>query len=374
MDSCNKCGTSTAISAKNPFSCEFCGIVLCKGCSQLCPTEVKVIELTKRVMIFACEDCRQDVKKYRNNPIGQLQNQIDKLEETVNKLQVESKDMLNTLTEKMMQANAEIIKMFGTQTKLFKEHGKIIPGDDKRPSSSKEQSSNVVSQEQKKQSFSDAIREVRPRQKGIQSSIVHEQQRLAEKYIYIENEPHTSQPSHKPLAPKHVLKKQVSFTQSVSSEKNHTAEGHEEFTEVTYTKKKKHITGRMGIGEVKADEDFGFTGKDRKIWIFLRRVKDSVAADNVSNYLVHKLKAEAKDIEIKKVNPYHRKPDNGCFLVGLDPRYQREVFEQDFWPRGVFYDRFDFKRGDHFLDNHRRRSYISDNAESQQEFLTPSKN
>nr|CAI5847061.1 unnamed protein product [Callosobruchus analis] len=58
-------------------------------------------------MIFACEDCRQDVKKYRNNPIGQLQNQIDKLEETVNKLQVESKDMLNILTEKMMQANAE---------------------------------------------------------------------------------------------------------------------------------------------------------------------------------------------------------------------------------------------------------------------------
>nr|CAI5842914.1 unnamed protein product [Callosobruchus analis] len=61
----------------------------------------------------------------------------------------------------------------------------------------------------------------------------------------------------------------------------------------------------MGIGEVKADEDFGFTGKTERFGYFLRRVKDSVAADNVSNYLVHKLKAEAKDIEIKKVNPYH---------------------------------------------------------------------
>nr|CAI5819544.1 unnamed protein product [Callosobruchus analis] len=69
MDSSNKCGTSTAISAKNPFNCEFCGIVLYKGCPQLCPTKVKVIELIKRVMIFACEDCRQEVKKYRNNPI-----------------------------------------------------------------------------------------------------------------------------------------------------------------------------------------------------------------------------------------------------------------------------------------------------------------
>nr|CAI5817520.1 unnamed protein product [Callosobruchus analis] len=238
MDNCNKCGTSTAISAKNPFSCKFCGIVLCKGCSQLCPKEVKVIELTKRVKIFACEDCRQDVKKYRNKPIGQLQNQIDKLEETVNKMQIESKDMLNILTEEIMQANHQ-------------------NRNDNRPSrNDKEQCSNVVSQEQKNQSFSYVIREERPIQKGNQSRIIHEQQRLAEKYIYIENEPHTSQPSQKPFA--HVLKKQVSLTQSVSSEKNNTTEGDEEFTEVTYTKKK-HRTGRMGTGEVKADDDFGFT-------------------------------------------------------------------------------------------------------------------
>lgn len=99
---CYKC--SIAVIFKEPvkksvdvfgYPCDHCKKVVCQTCSELSPTELRAVLLSKRTMAFFCPDCSSSVKKLLHlvdrvssmeNDIGSLKDDIAKIPEINNKL------------------------------------------------------------------------------------------------------------------------------------------------------------------------------------------------------------------------------------------------------------------------------------------------
>nr|CAI5826186.1 unnamed protein product [Callosobruchus analis] len=59
-EKCFKCSSSYPADSKTIIACEICGKVSCKQCSDLCATEIRVIELSQRNLIYACSKCKSN--------------------------------------------------------------------------------------------------------------------------------------------------------------------------------------------------------------------------------------------------------------------------------------------------------------------------
>nr|CAI5839915.1 unnamed protein product [Callosobruchus analis] len=108
------------------------------------------------------------------------------------------------------------------------------------------------------------------------------------------------------------------------------------------------------IGNNPEGQNFGFVGcahkKEKKIWIFIKYVSDSTTSENVSDFIASKTNSDGTKIQIKEVETYHNVANNKCFLIGLDPSLKDKVYDHSFWPRGVTFERFNFIKGQRFLD------------------------
>lgn len=140
--------------------------------------------------------------------------------------------------------------------------------------------------------------------------------------------------------------------------------------------KRKKRRGRIGTADVSTslEPESRFEGsadpEKKKVWVFLKRVKDDTSPDKIQRYLTNVLKTNQKDVFVKKVDTYHKINDNNCFLVGVDPKYKQTIYNDDsLWPKGVIYQRFNFVRGQKFLDNQKYK--VSEDS-SRQQNLKPS--
>nr|CAI5817968.1 unnamed protein product [Callosobruchus analis]CAI5818908.1 unnamed protein product [Callosobruchus analis]CAI5859624.1 unnamed protein product [Callosobruchus analis] len=130
-----------------------------------------------------------------------------------------------------------------------------------------------------------------------------------------------------------------------------------EFTEVVRRwkrRKQEKVGTNTDFGE-----NSGFSGtakeKSKKIWIFLKKVRDSANEDNIIQWIVDKSRGVTKqEISAKKVKTYHQRQNNNHYLIGVPPSLEKEVYSLDFWPIGVAFDRFNFRIGQKFLDNPRQ--------------------
>lgn len=102
--------------------------------------------------------------------------------------------------------------------------------------------------------------------------------------------------------------------------------------------------------------------KIKKIWLFLSRIKDHVSEDIVKKYIQEKLKNDLLEPSVRKLKTFYMRKDNNCFLVGVDFSLKEAIYEHSFWPKGVTFERFDFRRGQHFLDNHQESVGIDNTA------------
>ncbi|EFA04785.1 hypothetical protein TcasGA2_TC014834 [Tribolium castaneum] len=89
--------------------------------------------------------------------------------------------------------------------------------------------------------------------------------------------------------------------------------------------------------------------KEKKIWLFVAGEKEHVTEGMIQGYTAKKLDEGTSNIEIKSIPTYFKKENKKCFLVGVPTTY-KEVYNEQFWPRGIRYTRFDFRKGKHFLD------------------------
>ncbi|KAK9887607.1 hypothetical protein WA026_023490 [Henosepilachna vigintioctopunctata] len=89
---CKKNGTARS-SSRTLFECDKCEVVLCADCSGLSASEIKVLQLQKRKLMYFCPQCISDV-----NNIRDLKKQI--IELTTTKNSIEKEISLTTENEK----------------------------------------------------------------------------------------------------------------------------------------------------------------------------------------------------------------------------------------------------------------------------------
>jgi hypothetical protein len=70
----------------------------------------------------------------------------------------------------------------------------------------------------------------------------------------------------------------------------------------------------------------------------------------VKQYISSKLKSNSSECNVKELQTFYQKSDNKCFLISVQPAFKK-VYDKNFWPRGIRYSRFDFRKGEHFLDS-----------------------
>lgn len=87
----------------------------------------------------------------------------------------------------------------------------------------------------------------------------------------------------------------------------------------------------------------GRNNGNKKVWLFLSRIKTGVTEDIIKTYLKEKLElSEQETLIVKKTNTFHQMKDNECFQIGLDIKHKDRVYECTFWPAGVAFARFKF--------------------------------
>ncbi|XP_044764707.1 uncharacterized protein LOC123321301 isoform X2 [Coccinella septempunctata] len=112
-------------------------------------------------------------------------------------------------------------------------------------------------------------------------------------------------------------------TSKIQQENNTAPEGASGFITV---RSKRNRKGDVGTGicenssfkSSKAIKD----EKDRKLWLFVSRVHENVEDEEIKAYI----------------------------LIGVPITMKEEIYKSEFWPSGIRYSRFDFTKGQHFLE------------------------
>lgn len=117
-------------------------------------------------------------------------------------------------------------------------------------------------------------------------------------------------------------------------------------------------TRKMGTAVVDTSENASasdFVGRnyrkpeDKKLWMFISRAAEQVTADAVRNYVAKKGETDTDGISVKLLETKTRIENNRCFLVGVPLHLKEMIYEDNFWPGGICFERFNFRRGQHFL-------------------------
>ncbi|KAK9886029.1 hypothetical protein WA026_014815 [Henosepilachna vigintioctopunctata] len=113
----------------------------------------------------------------------------------------------------------------------------------------------------------------------------------------------------------------------------------------------------IGTAQTTANNEINtaFQGRNngnKKVWLFLSRIKTGVTEEIIKTYLNEKLELSAQETPIvKKINTFHKMEDNECFQIGLDIKYRDQVYECTFWPSGVAFARFKFNYDNNQVNN-----------------------
>ena len=112
--------------------------------------------------------------------------------------------------------------------------------------------------------------------------------------------------------------------------------------------KQRRYRKRLGRGDTTENES-AFAGEERRLWLYINRVKRSAEADTIFNFIKKKVGFENDDILVKEI------PSNPEYLkrfVVIGPLGKRnQLYDPTFWPKNIGIKRFNFERHKNFLAN-----------------------
>lgn len=127
-------------------------------------------------------------------------------------------------------------------------------------------------------------------------------------------------------------------------------------------RQRKMFNKRIGTAAVNDDLSNGrFEGEERKVWLYIYRVKRHVIPENIISFI--KLKPGYKDlmVEVKEL------PNTGnrlkCFVVTAPLSKKDEMYNPDFWPTGVGVKRFSFVKHREYLDKNGADFLVETNSQ-----------
>ncbi|KAL3281394.1 hypothetical protein HHI36_004604 [Cryptolaemus montrouzieri] len=111
-------------------------------------------------------------------------------------------------------------------------------------------------------------------------------------------------------------------------------------------RQEKKIKCQIGTSKemsVSTGEFQGRRMKEKRGWIFLSRVKDTVTEDIIKQHIVQRLNLNSKEeVIVQNIETYHKVKDNKCFQIGVSFQFKDTVYENSFWPTGVLFSRYNF--------------------------------
>lgn len=115
----------------------------------------------------------------------------------------------------------------------------------------------------------------------------------------------------------------------------------ENFHEVRNRRKKRVSPKILGTNEAQG-EDEGFSGVEKKLWLYLYRCKRHVTPEKIRAYINNKQHFENVEITIHELPTNAEK--NKCFRVVAPFSKKEDMYNPNFWPRGVGVKRYDFRK------------------------------
>lgn len=114
------------------YPCDCCGSIVCKTCSHLSASEVRVIPMTSRVLLFLCQCCIEKIKQIpkTTEKVAELRSQVDvnrqesesklcQFEERLSKLEQRTVEMAEHMNKNLKQSTyAEVVALKGRVDKF----------------------------------------------------------------------------------------------------------------------------------------------------------------------------------------------------------------------------------------------------------------
>lgn len=114
-------------------------------------------------------------------------------------------------------------------------------------------------------------------------------------------------------------------------------------------RQRRKLKKRLGTDEQSCDGEEGFTGGDRKVWLYIYRVKRHVMPQMIVDYIMKKPGFESVLVDARELpsDPSKLK----CFVVTAPLKFKDEMYQSSFWPQNVGIKRFKFELHREFLQS-----------------------
>lgn len=347
---CSKCIELIPRDARGGYRCDGCNNLLCKKCTQLSATEIKVAELTHKKMIFLCTECKLSFQEFSQQKT-MFTTELDKQVEIITtKFTQCLEELKNNLSAMEKQFDLQVSKLFRNTDENYRQHqvaindltSKLDKIDTNKNLCTSETYSKIL-----RTKNNDFSKQNNLSKNNYSPKISHPQGKRENRKNNIE----TLKENQKNLMNEIINLEDPRDPNSRQTSSRTPPESNQSNGFLQFRRKKK---SKVGTADINTSVDASFEGSansQKKLWIFIKKVKDNATSEKIKNYLTITLKAAPETIAVKKVDTYYRAIDNNCFLIGVDPIYKNDIYNDAFWPKGVIYQRFDFIRGEKFLDN-----------------------
>lgn len=323
------------------YVCGKCHAVYHKSCSKKYPN-LKIIDPDTCTVV-----CCGDEPGPKNSSSGELD--IAKYRE----LELECKYLKMLLEEvsdknKVLQLSNDLLleKLGG-----FKKPGRVISGEQSREQELKSSCNNEedpsvrIDQRRRWASVGNAVEHVQP--KGATGGKSEDKMRTSR----------TSIPSHqegraKPITGRHMIN--VSLNRPEVEFKDEQlvgdvpSERKDEGYQTVVNKRRYKYKKRLGTGGTAGDQVGDFAGGDRKVWLYLHRVKRTATEKIITDFIKNKPGFEQEKVTVRELPTDEDKLK--CFVVTAPLERKDDMYDRSFWPNHVGIKRFDFKKHRSFLD------------------------
>ena len=341
--------------------CCDCGIYLHQSCA-LRITGLRVSSGSKnQVLCSVCE------KNAREEAIRKLESDIAAKGKEIELLKLKISEILNenktfeTITNKIMEKlesveNNITNKIVSTQQEIQK---KILKkkGSKSKPRYRIKKTTRIVNK-QKSQGESAAINETtilrieNPQSKKINSQNTEDTNRKSYKDTLNSGNPSRKAQGQSNDTHAHNHKNVnngKAKTENSSKEKHQNNVNDAEtggFQEVGNKRHNRRVK-KLGTYQSSNSENNEFVGGDRRVWLYINRVKRSATEEIVGNYIKNKPGNANMKVIVKEIPAEHNQLK--AFVVVAPMQKKDELYQTSFWPCNVGIQRFDFKKHKQFL-------------------------
>lgn len=335
MNSCHECRLNIK---GESVACDLCKMILCRTCSQITSTEIRALELKERVMRFYCTLCLQKIDVLDSSQEMTVAHQGDAIVARVEQiLEQKMRDMylavdgLQAQFKAMKESNIDLVKLLTSLPPPAP-----LPGKEGSQQKLPQRTYSTMVKENMQKNRVENVAKAHANKQPAPSGI----DKLRSASLNSTNKEHLSSHNNSGCEPENEAGGFIEIKRRHRNRKK---------ASIGTANESKVSEGGSGV-EFEARRQGN--GGDKKVWLFVSRAKDHVSEQTVKDYLLRKLSPD-DDVVVKYLETRTKFIDNKCFLVGVNPARKEEIYETGFWPRGIRFDRFDFRRGQHFLDSQR---------------------